>query len=256
MPQSLAVGKKPVALSESLHRRLNSYALAASAAGVGMLALAQPAEGKIVYTKAHEVLGLYGAHTYSLDLNKDGISDFTLTWGRSQIAEWVDVNGAGKNGALGSNTDSASALKAGARIGRSGKFTRRGVLAGMRAWVYSSLFDSTETGRWRNVDDRYLGLRFLIAGKVHYGWARLSVKGQLSGSTAFMTGYAYETIPNKSIIAGQTHGADDAEPPTPASLTAPAKKHATLGSLAMGAPGLSTKEREESPEAARRRALP
>lgn len=37
-------------LSDSLHHRLNSYALAASAAGVGVLAVAQPADAKIVYT--------------------------------------------------------------------------------------------------------------------------------------------------------------------------------------------------------------
>jgi hypothetical protein len=43
--------RKPSTLSESLQRHLNAYALAASAAGVGMSALAQPAEAKIVYTK-------------------------------------------------------------------------------------------------------------------------------------------------------------------------------------------------------------
>jgi hypothetical protein len=43
-------------LSAQVHQRLNSYALAASAAGVGMLALAQPAEAKIVYTHTHHTL--------------------------------------------------------------------------------------------------------------------------------------------------------------------------------------------------------
>jgi hypothetical protein len=38
--------RKPSTLSESLQRHLNAYALAASAAGVGMSALAQPAEAK------------------------------------------------------------------------------------------------------------------------------------------------------------------------------------------------------------------
>jgi hypothetical protein len=42
-----------VQLSESLHHRLNAYALVASAAGVGLLALANHAEAKIVYTPAH-----------------------------------------------------------------------------------------------------------------------------------------------------------------------------------------------------------
>src|SRR5579864_1174953 len=43
----------PLQLSESLHKRLSAYALAASAAGVGVLALAQPTEARIVYTPKH-----------------------------------------------------------------------------------------------------------------------------------------------------------------------------------------------------------
>ncbi len=42
----------PSKLSDSLHQRLNSYALAASAAGVGLLALVQPAQAKIIYTRS------------------------------------------------------------------------------------------------------------------------------------------------------------------------------------------------------------
>ena len=37
-------------LSESVHHQLNMYALAAGAAGVGVLALAQPVAAEIVYT--------------------------------------------------------------------------------------------------------------------------------------------------------------------------------------------------------------
>jgi hypothetical protein len=61
-------------LSDSLHHRLNSYALAASAAGVGVLAVAQPADAKIVYTPAHVVV----SEVVPLDLNHDGIVDFTI----------------------------------------------------------------------------------------------------------------------------------------------------------------------------------
>jgi hypothetical protein len=50
MKRSLHPARTPARLSDSLHHRLNVYALAASAAGMGLLALARPAEGKIVYT--------------------------------------------------------------------------------------------------------------------------------------------------------------------------------------------------------------
>ena len=48
--------KTPSKLSDSVHHQLSLYALAASAAGVGVLALAQPADAKIVYTPAHKWL--------------------------------------------------------------------------------------------------------------------------------------------------------------------------------------------------------
>jgi len=31
-------------------------------------------------------------------------------------------------------------------------------------------------GNWANVHNRYLGVEFKIKGKIHYGWARLSVQ--------------------------------------------------------------------------------
>jgi hypothetical protein len=52
------------------------YTLAAGAAGVCILALAQPAEAKIVYTPANIRLGM-NQH-YDLDLNHDGITDFSI----------------------------------------------------------------------------------------------------------------------------------------------------------------------------------
>src|SRR5690349_14033845 len=60
-------------LSQHLHRRLEAYALAASAAGVGLLPLAPPAEAKIIYTPAHAKVSLL-----PVDLNHDGIVDFYL----------------------------------------------------------------------------------------------------------------------------------------------------------------------------------
>ena len=67
-------------------------------------------------------------------------------------------------------------------------------------------------GKGKGVRNRYLGLKFVIHGKVHYGWARLSVTlghhrqyGDVSGT---LTGYAYQTIPNKAIITGKTKGQD------------------------------------------------
>src|SRR6202050_5817601 len=63
-------------ISDSLTRQLNAYALAASAAGVSVLALARASEAKVVYTETHQVtrarVPLY------IDLNHDGIKDFAV----------------------------------------------------------------------------------------------------------------------------------------------------------------------------------
>ena len=69
----------------------------------------------------------------------------------------------------------------------------------------------------------YLGLKFTLNGKVHYGWARVSLTIKNNRfNTATLTGYAFETIPNKSIIIGKTQGPDVIVRP------------ATLGDLAAG----------------------
>jgi hypothetical protein len=43
-----------------------------------------------------------------------------------------------------------------------------------------------------------------LRGKVHYGWARLTN----AYPETTLTGYAYETIPNKQIITGKANGPD------------------------------------------------
>jgi hypothetical protein len=86
----------------------------------------------------------------------------------------------------------------------------------------ATLTTRTVQGLWDNVSDRYLGVRFNIQGKTHFGWARLTVHDKGHNITAVLTGYAYETVPNKAIIAGRTKGPDVVIEP------------ATLGKLALG----------------------
>src|SRR6202049_5291674 len=68
--------RKTVILPDSVQRRLNSYALAAGAAGVGALALAQTAQARIIYTAVHKQLPIN--KTFYLDLNHDRINDFNF----------------------------------------------------------------------------------------------------------------------------------------------------------------------------------
>jgi hypothetical protein len=85
-------------------------------------------------------------------------------------------------------------------------------------------------GKWTYVRNGYLGLKFKIHGKTHYGWARLGVIHDGFKLTGTLTGYAYETIANKAIVAGDTKGKDrDKDEVQPVSL----------GHLARGASAVS-----------------
>jgi hypothetical protein len=245
----------PSDLSESVHHRLNMYALAASAAGAGVLALVPSSEAKIVYTPTHKQI--VPKHTLPLDLNHDGKTDFRFhdTFSCTSFCEYIvggitviparQVNEV--VGYAGHSRHYAFALAAGVQVGPKSPFSQ-----GNRVMVYGGYDAGTTTvgycvGPWKNVHNRYLGLKFTIKGKIHYGWARLSDTCSKNGeNTALLTGYAYETIPNKSIIAGKTHSAGDTEQVIPASLTSPTPMPAELGALAMGSPGLSIWRRKES----------
>jgi hypothetical protein len=81
--------RKQANLSDSVLHRLNMYAVAASAAGVGMVVSPQAAEGKIVYTPANVNLN---GKPFPLDLNHDHRVDFflfvyTYGFGHSQFLQ-------------------------------------------------------------------------------------------------------------------------------------------------------------------------
>jgi hypothetical protein len=254
--------RKTVNLSKSIHQQLNAYALAASATGVSALALTLPAEAKIIYTPTHKVVQ-FGKFLY-LDLNNDKTNDFAFTGTQpADTAAAIKVCGPLRNGKFSSEcrsskntgpnriwgyTHYASALPAGVRISSNKRFG--GAPHNVMEFEYCktgnpSCQSKGYRGQWHDRESRYLGLKFSIRGSVHYGWARLNT----STGLFVLTGYAYETIPNKPIIAGKTKGPDEVEKHDPgASLASPipAPQPASLGALATGARGLSIWRRKET----------
>jgi hypothetical protein len=222
-------------LSSSLEHRLSAYALATSAAGVGALALVQPVGAEIVYTPTHQVIKANSK--YNLDLNNDGVSDFVITdnFGGQYFAASLSV------GALEFRGDSCVqahffigpsevlAIHKGEEIGANEPFYACGMMAAANLLKSGTLASGYD---WASVTDRYLGLRILINHERHYGWARLTVRTnrKTAAITATLTGYAYETIGNKHIIAGKTKGPD-----------AISAEHGSLGALAAGASSLHTR---------------
>jgi hypothetical protein len=243
MKRPVQVAKEMRKLSLPFQRQLNSYAIAAAAAGVSVLSLAESSEAKIVYTPTHHVIS--DGRSYRLDFAGDGKTDLTLrnkhisncTTDGCTTWQSLAVNLAGSNQVV-YNVFGAVAMKAGMRIGPGDAFA-----GGPQVLAFGK---SSFGGSWINVRNRYLGVKFKIKGRYHYGWARLTVTvAPPITITATLTGYAYETIVNKAITAGQTKGSDDSAPEeTSASLAAPSPEPATLGALALGAPGFAIWRRE------------
>ena len=242
-----------------LHQHLHAYALAASAAGVTMLALAQPSQAEIIYTPANVTIG--PNQSYSLDLNNDGTIDFTIVNQFQSSASGINwsvfvQNPGGGNAVAGFLAASggfqwAYAFYSGFRITKPARHFIASSRATM-AWSHKLQNRYSQGGSWNpsnseGVYNRYLGLKFAIKGKIHYGWAQLTTEN-LFGHSATLTGYAYETIPNRGIKTGQQQGTEGSvEQPGPAALAEPAQRPATLGMLALGSRALSIWRRKESP---------
>jgi hypothetical protein len=233
-------------LSDSFLGHINSYALAVGAAGVSLMALAQPAEAEIIFTAANATIPFNKLVT--IDLNHDGNPDFKfffytfayhsfnadLTVGAVNAGGGV-IDGAGKY---------ASPLFRGNSIGPARSFGAGSpVMFRSRGDDYnSSVYSRHVYGPWLNNTNRYVGVEFVIDGATHYGWIRLTTTaGKRRYEAAFtITGYAYETVAGQAIKAGQL--SDEASaPPQSVPLAKP-----SLGVLALGSQGLQLWRRDDS----------
>jgi hypothetical protein len=239
--------RRTATLAESLDKRLNLYTLAArancrltyaaavSAAGASVMCLVPVADAKIIYTPAH--VQIRQSSSFLLDFDAGPKREFilarTIDCGTSSCAAAVHVENyfTSDEIAATSRFGDAVALRLGERMG-----PRRLVTTGARMALVEYAGPSHGTvwfGQWGNggkgLKNGYLGLKFMLYGKVHYGWARVSVTVKNNKfNTVTLTGFAFETIPNKSIVVGKTHGPDVIVKP------------ATLGGLAAGANARST----------------
>ncbi len=188
--------KKPQNLPPQLTKRLLAYAaVAGTAAFIGC----KGAAAEVVYTPIQR----HVRSSFFIDLNHDGIEDFQIYSSLLSGAGIVKVLPARNNRILAAGPDqcflsnAAAPLPGGAVIGPGKPFQASATC--MAVLGYGEL---SSTGPWKEAKHRYLGLAFVIDGKEHFGWARLSLSKFLFNNTAEIEGYAYETISGKPIIAG------------------------------------------------------
>lgn len=231
--------RRTASINSKLENKLAAYVAAAGAAGVSLLAVSQPAQAKVVYTATNVTV----TTPIAIDLNQDGVTDFTLGFVAGiEHSFFVDVTPAMGNAVRGNG--SAACGFFGVPVGPGEKFATNSYLGeGVRMAGFFGYGISTSFGPWANVTNRYLGFKFLINGQTHYGWARVSVTNEIRN--VVLTGYAYETTPNKNIVEGHTFGPEKSDAIAPSDLLAPALEYSTLGMLARGADGLAIWRRNE-----------
>ena len=243
--------KIPTRLAPKLDKHLFAYAAAATAAGVSLMAATPPAEAKIVYTAAN--ITIPANESVKLDINKDGVADFSLyfyAYGARRVplgyfdeALVIDPVKAGNEvwGITSSKGGAcAAALPAAAKVGAGAAFTPNELLLfGTAGTAYSIPDPRCPFGNLPR--GAFLGLKFLINGETHYGWAHVALTTGLH--KAVISGYAYETVPNQSINTGKTSGPSSVSQLEMIPLTSP--EPATLGLLARGAESISIWRRPE-----------
>lgn len=177
---------------------------------------------KIIYTDVSpdSIIIKYGARSkYKLDLNNDGIADFIIGYSYIQnrcggegaanrMIEYIDTSIGGKNQVLGEY--GADTLNNSFVIDANGRwFTNFDLyLVASENSRGTCPWGTDHFGPWFNVTDKYLGLKFIKDGSTYYGWARLTSAGtsltDFSGYFITLKDYAYNSIPNQAILAGQT----------------------------------------------------
>ncbi|MGA2980150.1 MAG: hypothetical protein ABSD76_11220 [Terriglobales bacterium] len=199
----------------TLRQHLNRFAIATILVGGVLLAVGWPAEAQIVYTPTNITIGLNSS--YNLDVNNDGVTDFTITTEDIGYLQppWLLLNGsvsetsASENGALIGPLSEGDEIGpdqvfSGGTVDLESFFLKCGKQKGATChYAHSGPWDVHLKGK------RYLGLSFQLNGETYYGWAQLTLliptapwEGGVVG--AKLSGYAYESTPGMPIDAGQT----------------------------------------------------
>ncbi|MGH9404493.1 MAG: PEP-CTERM sorting domain-containing protein [Terriglobia bacterium] len=252
--------RKNVALTDSLEKCLAVYALAAGAAGVGLLATALPAQANIVFDNTHVFINAgSGASLVFLPLpgrvdlafrdvlghsskkTSFGLFAGTVTTAGDIVACMAPV---GSKLMCGGGEVDPGVLTKGDIIGAGDSFSSQLILAvNQKVCKIGTACRSVAGGSWANRNG-YLGFKWSSSGKSYFGWAELTVNANVvNGETAQVFGLAYEACAGQPITAGQTSGGASCAPPPPTPTPEPGSL--TLSLLALGAIGLLALRRKK-----------
>jgi hypothetical protein len=188
-------------MKKQLQNKLTKYS---AAAGAAVLAVGS-AQAQIVYTDVNPDF-IHGGNEIQagLDLNNDGTGDFAIASVDTTVASQNNaliettlvaplVAGNEIAGIVPTSFNYALALNSGTAINSTTNW-----IADTCTMAYRVNGASPYNEQWNGVTDKYLGLKFLVGGNTHYGWARLDCLGD----TWTLKDYAYESTANTAINAG------------------------------------------------------
>jgi len=201
-------------INSKLDRNLVAYVAAASAVAAGIMAAADTAEASVVYTQAN--LAFSNNQDCRLDLNGDGVADFVL---RDKVIDHssghdivLSVLGqAAGNSVMGIVSNNGRAFADARNQGAKISFATGLPFGILGAFSSSCAGNHYVFGRWVNVQNKYLALKFVVNGE------------------AIMAGQTSDVAENAGALE------DFALPSVPPP---------SLGLLALGADGVSIWRRE------------
>lgn len=220
-----------------------------------MIACALPAEAAPVCKTLSTTLSF--TMTYAFNPAHQAIAPFNLAQTFNELSSlsftyrnrlFFTPNSRGANAMLATNGWPAD-LQSGVKIGPGddfGKGSSYGLLFNFGPG--SSATRSHHKGNLQFNATTYVGFKFLIAGKTHYGWLRLETTLLSNRRTpyTYVQQYGFETAPNTAILAGSCGTGQSASVKSePASATTSADEisdndasQGSLGALALGAQGI------------------
>lgn len=184
---------------------------------ISLIFITSITEAQIVYTDIPDTSINYpsidylgdSTNYYDLDINNDSVVDFRFELHRWQTSETPSsqpinhvsqLKAIGENGVL--NADDSSppiCTKA---------FVEKSTIDTSGSWNFSNGIGTIYVaviGMTINCNvpfnDNYYGIRLNINGAIHFGWLHLNAN---SSGEIVLKGYAYNTKPNESIMAGST----------------------------------------------------
>ena len=182
----------------SLEKKIRAY----SAIATGILAISATAQGQIIYHDVNPDVTLTGNDSLMLDINNDGVIDFTL-YQQHYVSGANVIDGEmitpKSNNKLLSSGSYLRVLNNNDRIsqndtvwGSYGYFLAKGIYAGK----------PIQYGHWTGgITDKFAGFKIKKSGSWYYGWARFDVDSSAKSIT--IKDWAYNNYPNSQIKAGQ-----------------------------------------------------